>query len=328
LKFNLRKQIKRYFFCVVLLLLKKRKSVLKKILLFFVLSLALNSCFLFGGGGDPKPVVDSSLIIPEFNGTPQIFETPYNKSFEASGIAPSISFPGTLYVNDDSNSKPGLHLYSKDGSYQRFVNFSGTNRDWEDIATGIGPEVGKNYVYIGDIGDNLNIHKNYFIYRCLEPSSNQNSIDNYDKLIYHYPSNESNNAETMMLDPLSKDIYVITKDQINVKVFRLKYPQPVNQDFEAEYLGTIPYWGITAGDISQKGNEILLKTYIAVFYWKIKKGETIFQTLSRTRDVGAPYIQEPQGEAICWDTQAKGYFTISESGDTPIPPKLYYYSKK
>ncbi|WP_255070622.1 PE-PGRS family protein [Lacihabitans sp. LS3-19] len=302
---------------------------MKKIFGLFVLSVGLNSCFLFGdGGGGTVDPIDSTAILPSFNANPQIFDTPANKTNEASGIAPSHSFPGQLFVHDDSQAKPGLHIFSSTGAYLRFVNFAGNNRDWEDIATGVGPIEGVNYVYAADIGDNNGDFNEYYIYRFPEPDANQKDINDFETIIYHYPNKQTINAETLLLDPKTKDLYVITKDEFNVKVFLLKYPQPVNTSFEAQFLGTIPYWGITAGDISTSGDEILLKTYLAAFYWKLKKGETIFQAISRTRDIGLPYIQEPQGEAICWDINAKGYFTISERAEQAAVPKLYYYSKK
>jgi hypothetical protein len=306
----------------------KEIEVLKRLLIFVLISVSLNSCFLFGSGGDkPKPTpVDSTT---SFNVTPQVFDTPLDKTNEASGIAPSRLYFGSLFIIEDSEASAGYHVFSKDGSYQKFVNINGQNRDWEDMATGAGPEVGKSYIYAADIGDNNGgVNKQYTIYRFEEPNSSVNFVEKVDAIQYFYPNNASNNAETLLLDPKTKDLYIITKDELNVKVFRLKYPQPVNQPFEAEFLGTIPYWGIVGGDISADGNEILLKTYIAVFYWKLKANETIFQALSRNRDVGAPYLQENQGESICWDYQAKGYYTISERGGLAVAPKLYYYSKK
>ena len=300
---------------------------MKRLLVFILISLGLNSCFLFGSdGGEQKPILKDSTT--QFNSVPQIFDTPLDKTNEASGIAPSRLYFGSLFIVDDSEAAAGYHVFSKDGSYQKFVNINGQNRDWEDMATGDGPEIGKSYIYAADIGDNGNVHKQYTIYRFEEPNSSVNFVGKVDAIQFFYPNKESNNSETLLLEPKTKDLYVITKDQFNVKVFRLKYPQPVNQPFEAEYMGVIPYWGIVGGDISADGDEILLKTYIAVFYWKRKANESVFQALSRTRDVGAPYIQEPQGESICWDYQAKGYYTISERGNTPNPPKLYYYSKK
>lgn len=300
---------------------------MKRLLGFVFISVGLNSCYLFGSGGDdPKPTPKDSTTA--FNTTPQVFDTPVDKTNEASGIAPSRLYFGSLFIVDDSEAAAGYHVFSKDGSYQKFVNINGHNRDWEDIATGDGPETGKSYIYAADIGDNGNVHKQYTIYRFEEPNSSVNFVEEVDAIQFFYPNNESNNSETLLLDAKTKDLYVITKDQFNVKVFRLKYPQPVNQPFEAEYLGVIPYWGIVGGDISADGNEILLKTYIAVFYWKRKTNESVFQALSRTRDVGAPYVQENQGESICWDYQAKGYYTISERGGQPTAPKLYYYTKK
>ena len=37
----------------------------------------------------------------------------------------------------------------------------------------------------------------------------------------------------------------------------------------------------------------------------------------------APYIQETQGESVCWDPKGDGYYTLSEGLNQPI----YYYSK-
>jgi hypothetical protein len=300
---------------------------LKKTAFVLLFSITLNSCFLFSGPKpvDPIPVQD---VLPEFNANPAIFEVSDNKAQEASGIAPSNNFANSYWVIEDSGNEAGLHLIANDGKYKSFVNFPLRNRDWEDIAAGVGPEANEHYLYIGDIGDNNLKNNQYFIYRILEPKDNQTEIPNFDTFKYHYPGNISLNAETLMLDPKTKDLYIISKDELNVKVFKLPYPQSFTEENEAQFLGTIPYWLITGGDISADGTEILIKSYVSVLYWKLKPNETIFQALSRPRDVGAPYIQENQGEAICWDIKAKGYFTISENLEVKTVQKLYYYSKK
>jgi hypothetical protein len=300
---------------------------LKKASLFFILSFSLNSCFLFSGPKIVDPIVVKEEL-PEFNANPLIFDVSDNRAQEASGIAPSKNFENSYWVIEDSGNEPGLHLIGNDGKYKDFVNFPGKNRDWEDIASGGGPEPNQNYVYIADIGDNNLKHNQYFIYRLFEPKANQKDIPNFDTFSFHYPGNISLNAETLMLDPLTKDLYIISKDDLNVKVYKLAYPQSYTSENEAVFLGSIPYWLITAGDISPDGKEILIKSYVSVLYWKLKPNETIFQALSRPRDIGAPYIQENQGEAICWDNNAKGYFTISENLELKTPQKLYHYSKK
>jgi hypothetical protein len=301
---------------------------LKKVALLFILSVSLNSCFLFGSPKPIDPIVTDKLILPEFNDAPAIFDVSENRTTEASGIAPARNFENCVWVIEDSNNEAGLHLMGNDGKYKSFVSMQLRNRDWEDIASGPGPIANENYVYVADIGDNAAVYGEYLIYRIPEPKVNQKEIINFETIKFHYPGRISQNAETLLLDPKTKDLYVISKEQFNVNVYKLAYPQALNADIEAELLGTIPYWLITAGDISDDGTEILLKSYAAVFYWKLKPNETIFQALSRPRDIGAPYLQENQGEAICWDLKAKGYFTISENLEVKTVQKLYYYSKK
>ncbi len=299
---------------------------MKKTAFLIVISIFLNGCFLFEKSKlPPKPEVND---LPDFNDAPAIYDVSENSAQEASGIAPSSIFKNYYWIIEDSGNEAGLHLISNQGKYTSFVNFPGKNRDWEDIASGVGPNPNEQYVYVADIGDNNLLFNEYYIYRIPEPKVGQKDITNFETIKFHYPGKISLNSETLMLEPKTKDLYIISKDDINVKVYRLAYPQSLTTSSEAEFLGSIPYWLITGGDISIDGTEILIKSYVSVLYWKLKPNETIFQALSRTRDIGAPYIQEPQGESICWDRETKGYYTISENLGSTNPQKIYYYSKK
>lgn len=302
---------------------------MRKILSFLLIGLSAQSCFLFDNVG-PKYVNDdtSADSLPEFIATPQFFEVSNGNASEASGMAAANNFENCVWVQEDGNNEAGIHLLSKDGVYKKFVKIGIQNRDWEDMASGVGPTQGKNYIYIADIGDNNLKSDEYYVYRFLEPTPESDEIVEFNKITFTYPGRISLNAETLLLDPLTKDIYIVSKDAFNVSVYRLPYPQSTTSTMEAENLGTIPYWLIVGGDISKDGKEILLKTYASVLYWKRKPNESIYQALLRVRDVGAPYIQENQGEAICWDKNTKGYFTISENLDSRQVQKLYYYPKK
>ncbi len=294
--------------------------------LFLFLAFAFNACFLFSN----KPVGPKTEEpnLPIFTDTPIIKTIVSGKIDETSGMAVSRNQKDCIWVHEDSDNQPGLHLIGTDGTYKKFVPFAGTNRDWEDVAIGPGPLEGTNYIYIGDIGDNPEKYGEYAIYRFPEPSASQREINEFETIRFKYPGGISYDSEALLLDPKTKDLYIITKIQFNVKVFKLSYPQILNQLTTAEYLGDIPYFQITAGDISSDGTEILLKNYIAVYYWKRKSTETIYQTLSRFRDVGVPYIRENQGESIAWDLSAKGFYTLSENGSSSEPVPLYYYFKK
>lgn len=288
-------------------------------------SFCLQSCCWFGDCNDPTDEKDN---LPQFDPAPRVAQVNVNYLNEVSGIASSIRFPGHLWLQEDSGNEPKIDLIKNDGTYVRKVTFAGTNRDWEDMALAPGPEAGKNYIYLGEIGDNDARYSDYYIYRFEEPAEGQNTIDHYDTIHFRYPDNGSYDAETLLVDPSTRDIYVITKAQLNVRVYRLPYPQNTTGINVPEFMGTIKYFLMVGGDISPDGNEILLKTYNAIYYWKRKTGETLYQVLSRNHDLNAPYILEPQGESVCWDTEVRGYYTLSERGTGTAIPPLYYYSKK
>ncbi len=90
----------------------------------------------------------------------------------------------------------------------------------------------------------------------------------------------------------------------------------------AKKIGKLPLKWVTASDISADGNKILVKTYMSIFLWERQGSEDISKTFQR-QGKALDYELEPQGEAVCWDNESKGYFTLSEkSGDSP---QIFYY---
>ena len=78
---------------------------------------------------------------------------------------------------------------------------------------------------------------------------------------------------------------------------------------------------ITGGDISKDGQQVLLKDYVKVYYWKRSNNEPIWKTMQR-KPTELPYKEEKQGEAIGFTPDGKGYYTTSEGVFAPI----YYYA--
>ena len=78
-----------------------------------------------------------------------------------------------------------------------------------------------------------------------------------------------------------------------------------------------------AGDISINGQDILLKTYNCMLYWRRRPFQLLSDAL-RQEPTCAPYEIEPQGEAVCFDSRGGGYFTVSEGLNQP----LWYYKQK
>lgn len=298
---------------------------MKKIFIYVFLPLFLSSCDWFKKP-DPTP---QSTTLPEYETTPTIALLPLNVANEASGVCDSRSMSGHVWVQEDGDNPNNIYLFSHQGQYKGSVKMPFPNRDWEDISIGPGPENGKNYVYLADIGDNLAAYDNkYYIYRFIEPQSLGQSVTAYDRIAFQYPDG-SRDAECILIDPATKDIYIVTKREFNVRLYHLPYPQSVSEIQTAKFLQNLPYLAITSGGISPDGKEIVIRNYDVLYYWYRKDGETIQQTLARTRDKLLPYVKEIQGEGFCFDKNGQGYFTNSEAPDgQTTPSQLYYFARK
>src|SRR5690242_16359986 len=93
-----------------------------------------------------------------------------NEIKEASGLAESINNPDLLWTHNDGGDKARIFLIDKEAHHKATIWFANIkHRDWEDIAVGPGPETGKHYIYVGDIGDNESEYEDKYIYRIEEP---------------------------------------------------------------------------------------------------------------------------------------------------------------
>lgn len=244
---------------------------------------------------------------------------------EASGLAASVKTPGLLYTHNDSGGKPVVYILNHRGLMPSKIILNGaTNRDWEDIAVGVDPKNDKSYVFVGDIGDNAASHTTSFIYRFAEPAVDDTliTISQVDRIEFAYEDGPRD-AEALFADPLTGDLYVISKRETNSVVYRLAYPQSFSLLNVAQRVASLPYNWVTAADICPSGKYILVKTYSAIYRYKRGANLSVAQCLDR-KYKSMPYKLEGQGEAVAWDHKGKGYFTLSERlGETPV--ELYYY---
>lgn len=258
----------------------------------------------------------------------------FKKIDEASGLVASRSNPHALWTHNDSGGDSRLFLIGDKGEHLGIFSLEGIKaRDWEDITLGAGPKAGVNYLYVGEIGDNDARYDEKKIYRIPEPEVSQVKggvkktipASAIETIRFQFPDG-NRDVEAMMIDPLTKDIFFITKREENVRMYVARYPQSVSTLNTLEFFGTLPMHKIVAGDISPKGNEILIKDYGNVYYWQREEGESIEEAL-KTPAIRLPYIDEPQGEAIAWKMDGSGYYTLSEKR-FGVEPELYFYKRK
>jgi hypothetical protein len=167
------------------------------------------------------------VVFPKTSYNPSGLDT--TKLFDP--IAASRTNPGILYIHNDSGNPNQVYMTDGTGANKGTLTLTPVgNRDWEDIAVGPGPVAGVSYIYVGDIGDNDSKYSSVFVYRFPEPDLTGKTtpyvadVNSADIIELKYPDGPGN-AETLMVDPTTKDIYIASKQSNLSKVYVARYPQ-------------------------------------------------------------------------------------------------------
>lgn len=255
-----------------------------------------------------------------FEKQPQTFAITNGVIKETSGIADSKTNAGYLWVEQDSGNPPMLYLLKHDGAVTDSVYIKGAvNRDWEDIALADGN------LYIADIGDNNAAYRDYTIYRFAEPVPGTDTVGVFDRLKFTY-ADSAHDAEAFLVDPTTKDIYIITKRDAKSKLYRLGYPQSTTTVGEAVFVSDLTFSGAVSAAISPDSKEIIIKTYTQLYHYDKLAEETIEEVLLKAPST-VDYQVEAQGEAISFGLDNSGFFTLGEEA-LGVVPKLNYYRRK
>jgi 5'/3'-nucleotidase SurE len=260
------------------------------------------------------------------------------KLAEVSGVVASRAHPPVLWVHNDSGGEPAVYAVSPVGASLGAYPIEGaTAIDWEDIAIGPGPERGTSYLYLGDIGDNTSSRKAIVVYRVAEPEAAPNgsgeTLTGAEKFTLHYP-NGAVDAESLLVDPQSGDLFVIDKPLLSAvgTVYRVPRRRLVDgadvtmrrvasfqlstdsEDGAGLLLGTL----ITGADVSPDGSLVLVRTYRRLLAFARPAGQPLASAFS-VDACSAPQADERQGEAIAFTIAPDtGYVTTSEGVHAPI----------
>lgn len=137
---------------------------------------------------------------------------------EVSGIAASRRDPGVVWaVNDPGPGRDVVVAVSAGGAQLGAFRPAGAgNVDWEDLAIGPGP--GGDAIYIADIGDNDLERAAIAVHRIAEPDlagADPSAIVDVpvDSFALEYADGEAHDAESLIVDPATGDLYVITRSR-------------------------------------------------------------------------------------------------------------------
>ena len=246
----------------------------------------------------------------------------------ASGLAASRAHPGVLWVHNDSGDTARVFAMNTAGTHLGIYALVGVSAtDWEDMAVGPGPDAAPWYLFLGDIGDNNAVRSTVRVYRVPEPdvSPTQSPVNvnlsGVETITLQYPDGPRD-AETLMVDPATRDWYIVSKRETYSQLYRAPYPQSTSAPIVMEYRGLLPWGWATGGDISPSGGEILVRGYGSASLWRRPAGTALGDAFLQAGTT-VPLASEPQGESIAYVGDGSGYYTVSEGSYQPI----YYFQR-
>jgi hypothetical protein len=243
---------------------------------------------------------------------------------EISGLAVSRQNPDILWMHNDGSLKE-IFAVATGGKLVARVRIPTAIDDVEDIAIGPGPESGKDYVYLGDIGDNDEKRREVRLIRFSEPTLTQPvekefSAEGVETIRLLYPDGP-HNAEALLIEQQTGDIYIVTKEKTRARLYRATASKlSGNLPAALEFVAHLNVDDISAGDMSRAGNLVILRKENQGWIWSRRPREGLAVALRRAP---RPVVvlsdgQSPNGESVGFSPDGTSYYTVSEGKRQPI----------
>jgi hypothetical protein len=231
---------------------------------------------------------------------------------ELSGLVRSRAQRDLLWSHNDSGAGPELFGLRTDGRVAARPQVTGAEAvDWEDIATGPGPD-GRPLLYIGDIGDNASARAAIDVYRVPEPHAGDSATAAAARVRLRYPDG-AHDAEALLVDPLRGDLVIVTKFVGGARAYRAAAATPAGATVTLRTGPTIDLSLVTAGDVSADGRVVVLRGYARAAVWRRRGREPLTTTLRRAPCLAPIALDgEGQGEALALDRRGTSFMTVAE----------------
>jgi hypothetical protein len=247
---------------------------------------------------------------------------------ESSGLAASRTSPGAYWTHNDSGDGP--FIYALDTRGNRLATFrvtGATNQDWEDIATGPGPEANRSYLYIGDTGDNDRKRPEVVVYRIPEPQltaadksstkTRPRSSAPAEAIRLVYPDGK-HDAEALMIHPTTGNLYIMTKVAFgNPTVYEAQAPLITGKPIKLKRIGELHVasllgGAITGGSISPDGRHVALCDYFSGYELSLPSTSKNFDDIWTQKMTSFNLGKRKQGESITYRLDGNAVLATSE----------------
>lgn len=244
---------------------------------------------------------------------------------ESSGIVASKCSQNVFWTHNDSGHENEIFaLDAKGKNLGKWKVAGAKNTDWEDIAT-FKNDIGECFLYIGDIGNNTRKRGEMTIYLVKEPkvSDSKRITETAQTIKFEYPDMR-HDAETLLVHPVSGDIYVLSKRLSGASaVYKLK------SNFNSEKTNTlekiadfsvpaVPNGFLTGGDISPDGKRVVICDYFNAYEIVLPEKSNNFDEIWTQKPNVIELGTREIGEAVSYSADGNSIFATSEKKNSPL----------
>jgi hypothetical protein len=259
-----------------------------------------------------------------------------NRLVEFSGIAPSVTNRRLWAINDGGQAAI-LWQINERGKIQGEMLMSGvTNIDFEDITSFTLDK--KNYVAVGDIGDNAAVmpsHNIHVMYDVLSPTQAP-----VWTVRYRYPDGP-HDAESLMANAAEGVFYIVNKRVSPPILYRVPMRPKDDVEVTAERIGALEGIPVADSDVDDEsnrvrfasqptgavlgcdGNELLLLTYASVYRYRKSAKQSWAEALKGQTPQALPLPPMVQAEAITLSKDCRMLYV----GGEKIPGALWRFKR-
>lgn len=245
-----------------------------------------------------------------------------NKLDEMSGIKVSYNHTRMLWALNDGENFSRLYRLGLEGESYGHVSIRGAFIfDSESIAIWREHDTIRDWVLIGDTGDNLGIRTSLTIHAVPEPGLDDTETNIAWSFKFTYPDGQ-HNTEAIAVDNSTGSLLVLDKSRMPGNLYTLSLPAArATGEVILEPLHELPAsvaGPFTSMDISGDGSRLAILTYKRVYHWSRETGETWPQVLA----VPPQTIELPElakAEAITFSADEPRYLYV---GSEKLPAVL------
>lgn len=252
------------------------------------------------------------------------------------GLAPYSKDVQLFWTLINSRDRGGVYVFDRQGKERAAWRVNGAQAvDWEDLATGPGPQAGQVYLYAGDIGDDVTTRDEITIYRFIEPTLSTDDKDASredlplteaaEAIRIRYPDGRYN-AETLIVHPQTGDLYIITRPfpvDRPAQIYKLAVPFPTGTatltrigEINAPPLRKHSSINnqIAGGDISSDGRRVILCDRYRAYELCLPEGAKSFDEIWQQPLSPINLSDRPTREGICYRLDGNSLLTITTEG--------------